>query len=405
MRISTRSIFETGTNQLGTLQSQIAKTQMQLSTNRRILTPSDDPIASARALEITQSQSVNAQFAVNRANARDALSHVELALGNATGLLQDVKTLAISAGNAALQQSDREALATELAGRLEDLMGIANSSDGMGNYLFSGYRTTTQPFTRTAAGTVSYGGDFGQRELQVGSARKLEVSESGAALFVDIPTGNGKFSTAAVAGNTGTGVISQGNVSNPAVFNSDSYQLEFDMTDPVNPTYTITNTTTSTVVATAQPFKAGEAITVGGMTFDVKGSPADGDRFDVEPARRQSVFKTIDDLITVLRTPNPTATDRDKATIELSKIGQNLSNALDNVLTSRSTVGARMKELDYLDSAGEDLDIQYAARKSELEDLDMVKAISQFSQQQFALEAAQKSFKTLSGLSLFNYIG
>ncbi|MFD2366395.1 flagellar hook-associated protein FlgL [Pseudoduganella sp. GCM10020061] len=405
MRISTRVLFETGTNQLGTLQSQLAKTQMQLATNRRILTPSDDPIASARALEITQSQAVNAQYAVNRSNARDSLSHVEMALANASGLLQDVKAMTVSAGNAALQQSDREALATELAGRLEDLMAIANSSDGMGNYLFSGYRSTTQPFTKTSGGVVSYGGDYGQRELQVGSARKLETTESGASVFLDIPTGNGKFSTSAVAANTGTGVISQGTVSNPAALSNDTFELEFDTTDPANPTYTVTNTSTGAVLASAQAYKAGDPITVSGMTFDVKGAPADGDRFTIEPAKRQSMFETIGNLINVLRTPTPSATDREKATAELSKIGQNLSNALDNVLTSRASVGARMKELDYLDSAGEDLDIQYAARKSELEDLDMVKAISQFSQQQFALEAAQKSFKTLTGLSLFNYIG
>jgi flagellar hook-associated protein 3 FlgL len=405
MRISTRVLFETGTNQLGSLQSQLAKTQMQLATNRRILTPSDDPIASARALEITQSQAVNAQYAVNRSNARDSLSHVEMALANTSGLLQDVKALTVSAGNAALQQSDREALATELAGRLEDLMAIANSSDGMGNYLFSGYRSTTQPFTKTSAGTVGYGGDYGQRELQVGSARKLETTESGASVFLDIPTGNGKFSTSAVAANTGTGVISQGTVSNPAALSNDTFELEFDTTDPANPTYTVTNTSTGAVLASAQAYKAGDPITVSGMTFDVKGAPADGDRFTIEPAKRQSMFETIGNLINVLRTPTPSATDREKATAELSKIGQNLSNALDNVLTSRASVGARMKELDYLDSAGEDLDIQYAARKSELEDLDMVKAISQFSQQQFALEAAQKSFKTLTGLSLFNYIG
>ena len=79
--------------------------------------------------------------------------------------------------------------------------------------------------------------------------------------------------------------------------------------------------------------------------------------------------------------------------------------ALDNVLTVRSSVGARMKELDTLDSAGDDADIQYAATLSGLQDLDLVKAISLFTQQQATLEAAQKTFKSVSSLSLFNYIG
>ena len=404
MRISTRSMYETGTNQLGTLQTQLARTQMQLATQRRILTPADDPIASARALEIRQSQSVNEQFAENRGHARDSLSLAEAALSNATGLIQDVKEIAIRAGNGANQQSDRETLATELEGRLHDLLAIANSSDGMGNYLFSGYRTSTQPFTETSGG-ITYAGDHGQRQLQVASARNLDISNSGAALFVDITTGNGKFNTAAAPANSGTGVISQGSVSNPAAFTSDSYQIDFDMSVPATPRYTITNTTTGTVVAAAQPFTAGNPITVDGMTFDVTGQPADGDQFTLKPAARQSIFKTIEDLITNLRTPLVVPTDREKATVALSNIGANLSHAMDNMLAARSTIGAGLKELDYLDSAGEDLDIQYSARRSELEDLDVVKAISDFSQQQMALEAAQKSFKSLTGLSLFNYIG
>jgi flagellar hook-associated protein 3 FlgL len=64
-----------------------------------------------------------------------------------------------------------------------------------------------------------------------------------------------------------------------------------------------------------------------------------------------------------------------------------------------------MKELDNLDSSGEDLKLQYAATLSGLQDLDYVKAASLFAQQKTTLEAAQLSFKALSGLSLFNYIG
>ena len=74
------------------------------------------------------------------------------------------------------------------------------------------------------------------------------------------------------------------------------------------------------------------------------------------------------------------------------------------MLSVRAEVGSRLKELDTLDSAGDDLDLQYASTLSGLQDLDMVKAISLFSQQQITLQAAQKSFTSISGLSLFNYI-
>ena len=66
MRISTSTMYESGATRLSELQSSLMRTQQQISANRRILTPADDPVASARALEVTQSQSINKQFATNR---------------------------------------------------------------------------------------------------------------------------------------------------------------------------------------------------------------------------------------------------------------------------------------------------------------------------------------------------
>ena len=403
MRISTSSLFESGTNQLGTLQSAIAKTQMQLSTNRRMLTAADDPIAAARALEVTQSQSVNTQFATNRQNARNSLSQVELALQGATGLLQDVQTLATSAGNGALSQADRESYAIELQGRLNDLLGIANSADGAGGYLFSGFKSTTLPFTLTAGG-AQYQGDQGQRQLQVGSSRQLAISDSGASIFENNVTGNGTFQTSAAAANTGSGIVSSGSVSNAALVTGHNYSVAFTVAG-TNTTYQVTDTTSGLPVGAATPYQDGRLITFDGLSFDVKGAPADGDSFTVQPSVKQSIFTTINDLIGTLRTPTTAGTGQAALTNGFNAAHDNLNAALDNVLSVRASIGSRLKELDYLDGAGDDLNIQYASTLSNLQDLDTVKAISDFSQQQFTLEAAQKSFKTLSGLSLFNFIG
>lgn len=410
MRISTSTIFENGTSQLGTLQSNMAKTQLQLSTNRRILTPSDDPVASARALEVTQSQSVNTQYATNRQNARSSLSQVELALASTTTLLQDIKTLTVSAGNGTLLPADRQALVTELTGRMNDLMGVANSGDGVGGYLFSGYKSGTVPFTQTATG-AQYHGDQGQTKLQVSSSRHIAISDSGMSIFENNPTGNGTFQTAAGGANTGTGIVSSGTVSNAAALTGHDYTIAFQVagTPPVR-TYTVTDDTTGLPVppppAVAAPvaFEAGKQIEVDGMVFDVSGAPADGDTFTVKPSEKQSIFTTLTNLIETLKLPAGGA-GQSALTNGLNTAHDNLDAALENVLAVRAGVGSSLKELDYLDGAGEDRNIQYSATLSDLQDLDLVKTISLFSQQQMTLEASQKSFKTLSGLSLFNYIG
>jgi flagellar hook-associated protein 3 FlgL len=302
MRISTSNLYETGIGRIGDLQSGLAKTQEQLSTNRRILTPADDPVAASRALDVTQAQAVNTRLGVNRQNAKDSLNLVESTLGSVTSLLQDAKYAVVQAGNGGMTDADRATIATDLSGRLEELVGLANTQDASGNYLFSGYSTSTKPFTKTATG-ATYNGDQGQRLLQVGQQRQIALSDTGQNIF-----------------QAGTN------------------------------------------------------------------SPKD-------------VFKTLTDLINVLQTPGTTGLAAGLATAN-----DNIDAAINNVLTTRTTVGSHLKELDSLDSTGEDLNLQYQTSLSSLQDLDYAKAISELTQQQVTLQAAQQSFVKISGLSLFNYL-
>lgn len=409
MRISTLSIYSNATSQLNTLQSALARTQNQLSTNRRILTPADDPVASARALEISQSKEMNTQFATNRTSAHSALATVEGALQNAGNLMMDIEQLVVKAGNGAMLPSDREALATELEGRLADLLGVANSTDGAGGYLFSGYMATTQPFTQTPEG-AAYQGDQGQRMLQVAASRRVPLSASGSAVFEGGKTGNGTFQTQAADANRGTGVISSGSVTDRGLAQAGrDYKLTFAVTDdiPAITTYSVVEVTGTGVevpVAPDQPYQSGKAISFNGMSFDIKGEPANGDSFTVEPSERQSVFTTVTDLVAALRAPVDNPADKTALANRLNTALDNVQLAHDNVLTIQASVGAHMKELDFLDSAGDGLDVQYAATLSGLQDLDMVKTISDFAMQQTTLQAAQMSFKTMSGLSIFNYL-
>lgn len=406
LRISTKAIYDSGTSQINSLQSQMAKTQNQLSTNKRMLSAADDPIASARALELTQSQSMNTQFGTNRSNANASLSLVDQSLGDVSSQITEIQSLIVTAGNGGYSQSDRAALATELEGRLSDLIGLANTQNGTGGYLYSGYASTTQPYSQTPTG-ATYQGDQGQRTLQVGSSRKMAISESGSAVFDAISTGNGKFQTQAASTNTGAGIVSPGAVIDPSKATGHDYALNFAVSgDPAVTTYSVIDNSVSPAadVLKDQPFTAGASISFDGISLDVKGAPANGDSFTVKPSEKQSVFTTVTDLIKTLRSPDNGSTGKAALANGLATASSNMQNALDNVLTVQASVGARMKELDSLDSTGTDLDTQYQTTLSGLQDLDMVKAISLYSQQQTTLQAAQLSFKTMSSLSLFNYI-
>jgi flagellar hook-associated protein 3 FlgL len=426
MRISTNTIFELGSRGISDMQSALVKTQQQLSTQRRVLTPADDPVAAATALGITQSISVNEQYAANRQTARSSLSEEESVLQSVTTLLQDAKQLVVNAGNGAMEDSQRQFLAAELRGRFEELMGLANSRDGNGNYMFGGFQTATQPFSKTLAG-AAYAGDQGQRMLQVGASRQIPLNDTGYSVFENNKTGNGVFVTAArtLPANTGSGIVSSGAVFDSSKLTGQKYSIDFTVVASGSPgvpdttTFVVRNDTviptlymdpaTGLVNLPAPPviastFVEGESIKFAGMEFNIKGKPADGDGFTIDPSRDQSVFKTMTDLLSTLGQSGMGATGQANLTNGLNTANNNIDHALDNVLNVRAAVGTRLKELDVLDSGGSDLNIQYIETLHKLQDIDLAETISAFTQQNMVLEAAQKSFMKVSGMSLFNFI-
>ena len=118
----------------------------------------------------------------------------------------------------------------------------------------------------------------------------------------------------------------------------------------------------------------------------------------------QSLFKTLGDLINVLEAPVTTDADKTALANGLAAANGNLSNSLDKVLQVRSDVGTRMNEMDRLNTAGDDLSLQYKQQLSDLQGVDYAQAISDLTQQQTYLQATQQAFLKVQGLSLFDYI-
>ena len=258
------------------------------------------------------------------------------------------------------------------------------------------------PFAQTAAG-AQYSGDQGQRLSQVSVSRQIAVSDSGTDVFERIKNGNGVFVTAAGAANSGSGVISSGNVVTPASLTGHNYQINFSIAAGAT-TYSVVDSTTATTLSAGNPYTSGNAISFDGLQFDIQGSPSNGDRFTVAPSTNQSLFKTLNDLIAVVAAPVNGQTDSTKLTNGLNSVLQNLDQGLNNILSIRSAIGTRLQEVDALQSTGEDLAVQYQQTLSQLQDVDYAKAISDLSQQQMSLQAAQQSFIKVSGLSLFQYL-
>ena len=403
MRVSSNTIFDSSVATLNQQQARLLQTQRQIASGSRILTASDDPVAATRALEISQSDAANTQYASNRDSARNTLTIAESTLEAVTSLIRDVQTSTISAGNGSLNSSGRKVIATDLTARLQELLGLANSTDGLGNYLFAGFQSRTKPFVDTAAG-VGFFGDDGQHLVQVAANRQMASSDSGADVFMRIKNGNGTFVTQPAAANTGSGVVSSGSVTNPALLTGNNYSVSFSVEAGAPPvtTYDVTNTTTGFAVAgmTAQPYVSGQAISFDGIQLDIKGGPANGDIFTVTPSTNESLFATISDLINALNSPVVGA----NLTNSLSHGLNNLDKALNNVLTVQATMGLRLNELDALQIVGDDMGLQFKQTLSKLQDTDYNKAASDLARQTMGLQAAQQTFVKVAGLSLFDYL-
>lgn len=403
MRISTSTYFNESVAAMNQLQTSIAQTNQQIATGRRILSPADDPAGAARAAELNQADSANTQFAANRDAATNTLSLAEGILQSVSNLLMDAKDTALIAGNGKLNDAARKSLANDIQGRLDELFGLANSTDGAGNYLFSGAQGVTQPFVKTATG-IAYQGDDVQRKVQAAASRQITTTESGADLFMRVRTGNGTFQTSPVLTNAGTGTISQGIVIDSALYTGAPYQVVFTAAN----TYDLNDMTTGVPVpvSTGNAFVAGQAINVSGIQFDIQGAPAVGDTFTIAPSVNRSVFDTLAQFVATLNTSVPSGNAMDSAAYRqgLSNAFTSIDQGLNVVLGTRATMGARLRELDALNVTGDELGLQYKSTLSKLQDTDYNKAISDLTQQQMILTAAQKSFSQVARMSLFDYL-
>jgi len=456
MRVSTSQIYDAGALNIQRSQSETLKTYNQISSGRRILTPADDPVAAAQALVVTQSQAVTAQQVTNQGNATSQLGTVDNQLTSLTNLLQSVRSNVIRAGNTTLTSSDRQAIATDLEASLSQILGIANSDNGSGDFLFSGYQGGTRPFAIDASKSavppattspVAYYGDDGERLLQVSSSRQMEVSVPGSDVFMNIRTGNGTFATATggnlakppvlpvlpakAANNLGSATVDAGSVLDPgkwsAAGNPKDLMVQFTVTTDASglksTTYKIYNTSVvppAALSATPLNYTSGQAIALQdttdttnvppividyGASIVVQGQPEDGDTLTVAPSTNQSLFQTMQSLIGTLRTPVATTTyTSTQYANELAEQLANLDQSMNSIGQVQATVGARMRELDSLGTASSDLALQYSTTLSDLQELDYNKALSDYAKQQVSLEAAQKAFVQISGLSLFNYL-
>jgi len=337
MRIATSTIYDMKVQDLLNQQAALAKTQSQIATGKRVQTPADDPVAAAQLSVLTDTQAQQEQFGKNAVAVINRLQTEEQALADANSVLQRARELVVQANTATLSDADRASIATELKSRLDELLSIANRKDANGEYLFAGYSGSTQPFARGSGGAVSYLGDSGARSIAIDAGLAVADSDAGDRVFMNVRAGNGLFTTAAAAANTGSGVIDVGSIVNRAAWVPGSFTLSFTS----GSTWQVADS--SSVVVASGNYASGSAIAFNGVQVSISGVPATGDSFAIASAGTRDMFSTLDGIVSTLQIGAGSDALRAQLNSALNGSLQQLDQASEQLLTVRSQVGARLR--------------------------------------------------------------
>ncbi len=406
MRVTTAHAYDNTIAQLTQRQAELATQQERISSGKRVVRASDDPVAAAMS-EAVQNRLSRVQTDQRALDAsRTSIQQAESALGESGELVQKVRDLIIAGGNAAYGPVEREALAKQIQGLRDQLFSVANRQDSTGRSLFGGLGGAPTPFVQEfGSGSAEVRFD-GRRGQQAAADNQLPQAMDGEAVWMRIPAGNGTFAIDPATSNTGGVRSDAGQVTNLSSLTGHDYRIDFSGTAGAMQ-YSVTDVTTGTPVAgqTGVAYSTGAQIAFDGMSFQLSGNPQAGDRLDVTPADTPTdMFKVMQDAIDALRHDTGSSGDAAQRTHHLGRALTELDAGHDRVLLARAQAGEWLNRADSIEGLLGSREVDHMAEQSQLEDLDLVKGISQFQNQQISLDAALKSYAQVQRLSLFQYV-
>ena len=402
-RISQLSMQRSLVGEINKQQAEIARTQQEVASGRRTLT---DPaqVASVRALERFVADSER------YAKSSDVLAYRlglgEGVLGSAVDILQRVRELAVMSNNDGIEPYSQSVVATEVEALREQLLGIANTRDALGEYLFAGSRVNEKPFVQFSAG-VAYQGDDLAREVRVAESVRVRDSFPGSRIFSSIPQGNGSFVTSVAVGNSGTGYIDSGDLTDAAAWAgraADRYVIVLvdDGTGGLN--YEIRENDPSGTLIDSGAYRGGQQLHFLGVRIEIAAGGEAGDQFVVQAAGTEDVFATLQRFIDALNAPIQTGPQKARLTTEISSILRQLDQALNATGLARSEFGTRLMVLEDAETFREDQRALALESLSKLRDTDYAESVAKMQAQMTALQVAQQTYSKFGARTLFDYL-
>ncbi|MCZ4336768.1 flagellar hook-associated protein FlgL [Shewanella colwelliana] len=396
MRISTAQMFNQSINSVLDRQTSTSKILDQLSSGKRVNTAGDDPVAAIGIDNLNQQNALVDQFMKNIDYANNRLSLTESKLGSAETLTGSVREQVLRAINGGLSDSERQMIADELRGTLEELLAVANTKDESGNFMFAGYETGKQPFAFDTSGNVVYSGDSGARDAIVGSGVTVATNIPGDKAFMNAPSGLGDFSANYLSTQVGDFSVQSASIADPLTYVEDTY------------TFTMVGTnlevrdSSAALVTTVPAFDATNPVSFNGIEVKLQGQPAAGDSFSITPQSEVSIFDTINQAISLVE--DSSKVDTPQGMSELAQILNNLDSGVNQISIARGQAGNSLKSVESYSATHTEEKLVNSSALSLLEDLDYASAITELEKQQLALNAVSSVFSQVGSTTLFDYI-
>lgn len=415
-RLGTANTYDNVLKNLQSRQTALANLQENLTSGKRVVVASDDPTGAAQA---ERSLTRIARIATDQRaleSQRNSINAAESALGDVTDALQGFRELVVSAGNAAFTASERRSVAIQLSGLRDQVFALANRTDSNGLPLFSSLGSALAPFVgpQTPPQDYTFNGLPGQA---ASTEVTIPFALDGDSAFMHQSARDGVYN---VTVTSATGLIPESRmlqtnnvtVTDPTLVNGSGYSIGITAVD----TTTVPGTTTVTYDVTETPNVGGPFVgltasypstqtgsipitVMPGLAMTITGTPDVGDTVTVDTS--PSLFSVLDDAISNIGG----AGNGNAAAQAVSQALYNLDIGMERVAAVRGRAGDLLNRAERITDNQAKRSIQLEADRSRAEDLDIVKGISDFQNQQTSYQAALQSYAQVQKLSLFNYIG
>jgi flagellar hook-associated protein 3 FlgL len=179
---STSLFYDQSASAMNALSAQAAQLNTEISTNSKVNAPSDDPLAWSQLQNIAQQNADGTAYASNVSLAQSLLQQSDTTLGNISTQLQQAQTLAVQAGSGTMTDTDRQNIATQLQSVLDQLVGLANTTDARGQPLYAG-ATGDSAVTVNTDGSVGFTGTGDPASMPIGDNQQIQPTDSAQHVF------------------------------------------------------------------------------------------------------------------------------------------------------------------------------------------------------------------------------